>query len=52
MEVQHLLPIGAAIASLAVAGGFAAWVTKQKTGTKEMMEISDAEQKFFLIHCP
>ena len=42
MEVQHLLPIGAAIASLAVAGGFAAWVTKQKTGTKEMMEISDA----------
>jgi K(+)-stimulated pyrophosphate-energized sodium pump len=42
MEVQNLLPIGAAIASLAVAGGFAAWVTKQKSGTKEMMEISDA----------
>lgn len=42
MEVQNLLPIGAAIASLAVAGGFAAWVTKQKAGTKEMMEISDA----------
>ena len=42
MEVQELLPIGAGIASFAVAAGFAAWVSKQKTGTKEMMEISEA----------
>src|SRR4030066_135724 len=42
MEVQELLPIGAGIASFVVAAGFAAWVSKQKTGTKEMMEISEA----------
>jgi len=42
MEIQELLPIVAAIASFAVAGGFAAWVSKQNPGTKEMMEISDA----------
>jgi K(+)-stimulated pyrophosphate-energized sodium pump len=42
MEIQELLPIGAAIASFAVAAGFAAWVSKQKPGTKEMMEISEA----------
>ena len=42
MELQELLPIGAAIASFAVAAVFAAWVSKQKPGTKEMMEISEA----------
>jgi len=42
MEVQELLPIGAGIASFVVAAGFAVWVSKQKSGTKEMMEISDA----------
>lgn len=42
MEVQELLPIVAGIASFVVAAGFAAWVSKQKTGTKEMMEISEA----------
>ncbi len=42
MDFQELLPIGAAIASFAVAAGFAAWVSKQKPGTKEMMEISEA----------
>ena len=42
MEVQELLPIGAGIASFVVAAGFAAWVSKQKSGTKEMMEISEA----------
>ena len=42
MEIQELLPIGAAIASFAVAAGFAAWVSKQNPGTKEMMEISEA----------
>ncbi|HSB49920.1 MAG TPA: sodium-translocating pyrophosphatase [Nitrosopumilaceae archaeon] len=34
--------MGAGIASFVVAAGFAAWVSKQKTGTKEMMEISEA----------
>ncbi len=42
MEIQELLPIGAAIASFAVAAVFAVWVSKQKPGTKEMMEISEA----------
>ena len=42
MEIQEILPIGVGIASLAVAGIFAGWVSKQKTGTKEMMEISNA----------
>jgi len=42
MEVQQFLPIGAGIASFILAGGFAAWVVKQKAGTKEMLEISDA----------
>ncbi len=42
MELQELLPIGAAIASFAVAAVFAVWVSKQKPGTKEMMEISEA----------
>jgi K(+)-stimulated pyrophosphate-energized sodium pump len=42
MELQQIIPIGAAIASFAVAAGYAAWVGKQNAGTKEMMEISDA----------
>jgi len=42
MELQQILPIGAAIASFAVAAGYAVWVGRQKAGTKEMMEISDA----------
>jgi len=42
MEIQQLLPIGATIVSFAVAAGFAAWVSKQEAGTKEMMDISNA----------
>jgi K(+)-stimulated pyrophosphate-energized sodium pump len=42
METHELLPIGATIASFAVAAGFAAWVSKQNAGTKEMKDISDA----------
>ena len=42
MEVHQFLPIGAGIASFIMAGGFAAWVIKQKAGTKEMLEISEA----------
>ena len=42
MEIQHFLPIIAGIASFVMAGGFAAWVLKQKAGTKEMLEISEA----------
>ena len=42
MAVQELLPIGAGIASIVMAGVFAIWVTKQQPGTKEMLEISNA----------
>ena len=42
MEIQELLPIGAGIASFLVAAGLVAWITKQPSGTKEMMEISNA----------
>src|SRR3989337_2588433 len=42
MEIQELLPIGAAIVSFIVAAGFAAWVSKQQAGTQQMMEISNA----------
>jgi len=36
------LPIGAGIASFAVAAGLVAWITRQDPGTREMMEISNA----------
>lgn len=42
LQLEQLIPIFASIASFAVAAGFAAWVTKQKPGTKEMTDISDA----------
>ncbi len=42
MDAYELLPVIAAVASFAMAAGFAAWVVKQKAGTKEMMEISEA----------
>ena len=42
ISTSQLLPLVAVIASFAVAAGFAAWVTKQKPGTKEMRAISDA----------
>lgn len=43
MELQEIIiPVGAAIASFAVAAFYAGWVAKQKPGTKEMMDISDA----------
>jgi K(+)-stimulated pyrophosphate-energized sodium pump len=42
MDIQELLPIGAGIASFLVAGGLVAWISKQHSGTKEMMEISNA----------
>lgn len=42
MELQEILPIGAGIASFLVAAGLVAWITKQPSGTKEMMDISNA----------
>ena len=42
MELQEFLPIGAGISSFLVAAGLVAWITKQPSGTKEMMEISNA----------
>ncbi len=42
MEAHELLPVAVAVASFAMAAGFAAWVVRQKAGTKEMAEISEA----------
>ena len=42
MEIAEILPIVAGIASFLVAGGLVAWITKQPSGTKEMMDISNA----------
>jgi K(+)-stimulated pyrophosphate-energized sodium pump len=42
LQLEQLIPIIASIASFAVAAGFAAWVTRQNPGTKQMMDISDA----------
>jgi K(+)-stimulated pyrophosphate-energized sodium pump len=42
MAFEDMLPIGAAIASMGVAAGFAAWVGKQHSGTEKMMNISSA----------
>jgi K(+)-stimulated pyrophosphate-energized sodium pump len=40
--MPELLPVGAGIASILVAAGLAAWITRQDPGTPQMMEISDA----------
>lgn len=40
--MPELLPIGAGIASILVAAGLAAWITRQNPGTAQMMEISEA----------
>ena len=43
MLLQDLIiPIGAAVVSFAVAAGFAAWVSRQKPGTQQMLDISNA----------
>ncbi|HII03312.1 MAG TPA: sodium-translocating pyrophosphatase, partial [Candidatus Nitrosotenuis sp.] len=41
-QLNQLIPIIASIASFAVAGFYAMWVTRQNPGTKEMTDISDA----------
>ncbi len=40
--IAEILPFVAGIASFLVAGGLVAWIVKQPTGTKEMMDISNA----------
>ncbi|TRZ70489.1 MAG: sodium-translocating pyrophosphatase [Nitrosopumilaceae archaeon] len=42
MDIQQILPIGAGIASFIVAIIIVNWITRQPSGTKEMMEISNA----------
>lgn len=42
MDLQQILPIVAGIASFVVALGIVTWITKQPSGTKEMMDISNA----------
>jgi len=42
LPLEVILPVIAAIASFSVAAAYTAWVAKQKPGTKEMLEISEA----------
>ena len=42
MEFSEFLPFIAGIASFLVAGGLVVWIMKQPSGTKEMMDISNA----------
>src|SRR3712207_2030184 len=42
MVFEDILPIGASVASMGVAAGFAAWVGRQQSGTESMTNISSA----------
>ena len=42
MDISEVLPFIAGIASFIVAGGLVVWITKQPSGSKEMMDISNA----------
>ncbi len=42
MNIPEILPFLTALASFLVAGGLVAWISKQPSGTKEMMDISNA----------
>ena len=42
MQVPEILPFVAGVASFLVAGGLVGWISKQPSGTKEMMDISNA----------
>jgi K(+)-stimulated pyrophosphate-energized sodium pump len=42
MVFEDILPIGASVASMGVAAGFAVWVGRQQSGTESMMNISSA----------
>lgn len=42
MEIAEILPFVAGVASFLIAGGLVAWIAKQPSGTKEMIDISNA----------
>ncbi len=42
MALREFIPVGAAIISFIVAAALAAWVSKQKPGTQQMLDISNA----------
>ena len=42
MEIYQILPIGAGVASFLIAGALVVWISKQPSGTEQMMEISNA----------
>ena len=50
LPLEVILPVIAAIAAFAVAGGYTSWVAKQNPGTKEMIDISNAVKELSLIH--
>jgi hypothetical protein len=50
MVFEDMLPIGASVASMGVAAGFAVWVGRQQSGTESMMTfrlLSRLEQWHF-----
>ena len=50
LPLEVILPVIAAIAAFAVAAGYTGWVAKQKPGTKEMLEISEAVRPVSYTH--
>ncbi|MGB9002491.1 MAG: sodium-translocating pyrophosphatase [Nitrosotalea sp.] len=42
MTLKELIPVGASIISFIIAAVLAAWVSKQKPGTQQMLDISNA----------
>ena len=42
MDFAEILPFVCGIVSFLVAGGLVVWITKQPSGTKEMIDISNA----------
>jgi len=42
MTLKEIIPVGASIIAFIIAAVLAAWVSKQKPGTQQMLDISNA----------
>ena len=45
VDISEVLPFISGIASFLVAGGLVAWITKQPSGSKEMMDFNEGFRK-------